>query len=71
MSAAVAGMVPARHRARAFGLFTAIFGIAWFLGSAIMGALYDVSLGALVIVSVVVEIAALVPLTMLVRAKQA
>jgi predicted MFS family arabinose efflux permease len=71
MSAAVAGMVPARHRARAFGLFTAIFGIAWFLGSAIMGALYDVSLGALVIVSVVVEIVALVPLTMLVGAKQA
>lgn len=67
MSAAVASMVPVAHRARAYGLFTAIFGIAWFLGSVAMGALYDFSLGALVILSVTVEIVALIPLLMLLR----
>jgi predicted MFS family arabinose efflux permease len=62
MSAAVARMVPQQSRARAYGIFTAIFGIAWFLGSAIQGALYDISLGGLAAVSVMAEIAALLPL---------
>src|SRR5258706_11414779 len=62
MNAAVATMVPAHLRARAFGFFTAIYGIAWFVGSAAMGALYDRSLMALVILSVVAQAAALLPL---------
>src|ERR1700678_3782764 len=37
MNAAVAQMVPAHARARAYGIFTAIYGIAWFLGSALEG----------------------------------
>ncbi len=44
MSAAVARMVPEQARARAYGIFTAIFGIAWFAGSAVQGVLYDISL---------------------------
>lgn len=62
MSAAVAKMVAERDRPRAYGIFTAIFGIAWFAGSAVQGALYDLSIPALVIVSVVAEIAAFLPL---------
>ena len=62
MSAAVTRMVPQQRRATAYGLFTAVFGIAWFIGSAIQGALYDVSVPALVIFAVVAQIAALVPL---------
>ena len=42
--AAVAPMVPTRRRASAFGLFTAGYGVFWFLGSAAFGILYDVSL---------------------------
>jgi hypothetical protein len=49
-------------------LFTAIFGVAWFLGSAALGALYDVSLTGLVIVSVLPQLAALVPLAFALRA---
>jgi predicted MFS family arabinose efflux permease len=64
--AAVAGMVPANRRASAYGLFTAGYGVAWFLGSAALGALYDVSLGAVVAFAVAVELAA-VPLFLLVR----
>ncbi len=62
MSAAVARMVSERERPRAYGIFTAIFGIAWFAGSAVQGVLYDISLPALVTVSVAAEIAAFLPL---------
>lgn len=64
MSAAIAKMVPAHDRARAFGIFTAIFGVAWFLGSAAMGALYEISTVWLVAVSVLPQLAALVPLAL-------
>jgi MFS family permease len=62
MNAGVATLVPLHARARAFGLFTAIFGIAWFAGSALLGALYDTSLPALVAVAVIAQLAAAVPL---------
>lgn len=39
--AAVTPMVPAQRRASAFGLFTAGYGVFWFLGSAAIGFLYD------------------------------
>jgi len=41
MRAAVAGMVPSDRRGTAYGVFNGGFGIAWFLGSAILGVLYD------------------------------
>ena len=56
--AAVAPMVPAPRRATAFGLFTAGYGISWFLGSAAIGFLYDVSLQATIVFCVVAELAA-------------
>ena len=62
MSAAVARMVAEQDRPRAYGIFTAIFGIAWFVGSAAQGALYDLSILSLVIMSVAAEIAAFLPL---------
>jgi predicted MFS family arabinose efflux permease len=68
MSAAIAEMVPIQNRARAYGLFTAIFGVAWFLGSSVLGFLYDKSIPALVAVSVAVTLAALVPLQIAIRA---
>ncbi len=42
--AVVTPMVPAGRRASAFGLFTAGYGVFWFIGSATIGALYDRSL---------------------------
>lgn len=68
MSAAVAKLVPLSARARAYGIFTAIFGIAWFAGSALLGALYDVSLPALVAVATLAQLLAFIPLTLAVRA---
>lgn len=60
--AAVAPMVPADRRASAFGLFTAAYGIAWFIGSALIGILYDKSIMSAVILCVGLELVALWPL---------
>lgn len=56
MRAAVAGMVPPDRRGSAYGLFNAGYGVAWFLGSALLGALYDISLPALIVFSVAAEL---------------
>ena len=71
MSAAVAHMLPAHRRARAYGIFTAIFGIAWFAGSATLGALYDHSLMATTLVAVLAQLVALVPIGMAAKALRA
>jgi MFS family permease len=65
--AAVALMVPAARRAGAYGVFDTGFGVAWFLGSAVIGVLYDRSVTALVAFSMVVQLAALPLLTLAAR----
>lgn len=70
LSAAVAQMVPVHARANAFGVFTAIFGVAWFLGSSALGALYEVSHLWLVALSVVPQLVALIPMWIAVRASE-
>lgn len=62
MNAGIARMVPAHARAHAYGMFTAIYGVAWFLGSAVMGVLYDVSLLGLVAVAATANVVATLPL---------
>src|SRR5438132_1369765 len=59
MAAAVAQIVPAGRVASAYGLFNLGFGIAWFVGSAVMGVLYDISIPALVAFSILAELAAI------------
>ena len=48
----VADTVPAARRGTGFGVFNAWFGVAWFVGSALLGVLYDWSVPALIAVSV-------------------
>jgi MFS family permease len=59
MRAAVAGMVAPERRARAYGVFNTAYGIAWFLGSVLIGYLYDISIPALVAFSVIVQLISL------------
>jgi len=59
MKAAVASMSPVNLRGTAFGTFNMSFGIFWFLGSTLMGALYDYSIMVLVIFSVVIQLTSL------------
>lgn len=56
--AAIAPMVPPQRRASAYGLFTAGYGVFWFLGSVAIGVLYDLSLPATVAFCVLAELAA-------------
>ncbi len=56
MRAAVAGMVVQDKRGTAYGIFNTGFGIAWFLGSALLGILYDLSRPSMVIFAVVIQV---------------
>jgi MFS family permease len=69
LNAVIASVVPANKRSSAFGLFDTGFGIAWFIGSALMGILYSYSLLLLVIVSVAIQLLAL-PLFLLAKQKE-
>ena len=55
--AAVAPMVSPEHRASAYGLFTAGYGVAWFLGSVVLGILYDHSVIATIVFGVALQLA--------------
>lgn len=66
MRAAIAGMVSMDRRGSAYGIFNAGYGVFWFLGSALMGILYDISIPSLIVFSVVAQLAS-VPLLLLVR----
>jgi len=66
--AAVADIVPRDRRGTGFGIFNAGYGIAWFVGSSIMGVLYDFSLAALIVFSILSQMASL-PLLVFVRKK--
>jgi MFS family permease len=57
--AMLTGVIPPQKRSTAFGLFDTGYGIAWFLGSAAMGLVYDKSIPAVVLFSVVLQLAAI------------
>ncbi|MGB9803365.1 MFS transporter, partial [Desulfofundulus sp.] len=56
LRAAIAGMVPPDKRGTAYGVFNTGYGLFWFLGSALMGILYDLSVGYVVAFSVIVQL---------------
>lgn len=59
LKAAVTSMVPKTSRATGYGIFECSFGVFWFLGSWLLGVLYDVSLPAMIAVSVTAQLAAI------------
>jgi MFS family permease len=59
MRAIVGTLAPPDRRGTAFGIFHTIFGIAWFLGSVLLGFLYDHSVAAVAIVSLVLQLVAI------------
>lgn len=59
MRAAVADLVPARRRGTGYGLFTAIYGLAWLVGGTVIGAAYARSTGTAEAVAVATQAAAL------------
>lgn len=59
LKAAVTTMVPKTSRATGYGIFECSFGVFWFLGSWLLGVLYDVSIPAMIAVSVLAQLAAI------------
>jgi MFS family permease len=66
MRAAIAHMTPPHRRGTAYGVFNTGYGLCWFLGSVLMGFLYEISITGLVAFSVAVQLAS-VPLFMYVH----
>jgi predicted MFS family arabinose efflux permease len=64
-------MAPAERRGTAYGTFNALYGVAWFAGSVLLGALYDRSVAALVVVAVLLQAMALPILWWLKRMERA
>jgi MFS family permease len=59
LKAMLTDVIPAAKRSTGFGLFYSVFGAAWFIGSALMGFLYDKSLVTLIVFSVACQLLAL------------
>jgi predicted MFS family arabinose efflux permease len=59
LKAVLVGVIPSNKRSTAFGVFDTVFGVAWFIGSAAMGLLYDKSILGVVIFSVALQLLAL------------
>lgn len=62
LRAFVAEIVAPDRRGSAYGILNAIYGVAWFAGSALMGVLYDLSIPALIAFSMACEIVAVLAL---------
>jgi MFS family permease len=69
MRAVIAGMTAPDRRATAFGILNAVFGAAWFIGSAALGILYDHSVAAVAALSLALQLLA-VPLLLAVMRRQ-
>jgi MFS family permease len=59
MRATISRLSPQQRRATAFGIMNAVYGIAWFAGSVLLGVLYDLSLVAVVLTSALLQATAL------------
>jgi MFS family permease len=59
VKAAIAAMVPPNKRGSAFGLFYLCYGFAWFVGSALMGIIYDRSIPTLIVISIGLQLLAI------------
>jgi MFS family permease len=66
MRAAIADLTPVERRGFAYGMFNAAYGASWFLGSALMGLLYELSINYLILFAVVMELTS-IPLLVAVK----
>ena len=58
MRAIIANMISSKNRASAYGVFNAGFGVFWFVGSVLIGVLYDFSIWTVVVFSFSIQLIA-------------
>lgn len=56
LKAAVTSLVPKSSRATGYGIFEMSFGVFWFLGSWLLGVLYDINITSLILVSMMTQL---------------
>jgi predicted MFS family arabinose efflux permease len=66
MRAAIADLTSVERRGFAYGIFNTAYGAGWFLGGALMGLLYELSIDYLILFAVVMELIS-IPLLFMVR----
>ena len=66
MRAAIADLTPMKRRGFAYGIFNTAYGASWFLGGALMGLFYDVSINYIFLFVIVMELIS-IPVFFLVR----
>ena len=59
MRAAIADLTPVERRGSAYGIFNTAYGASWFLGSSLMGILYDLSINYLILFVILMELLSL------------
>ncbi len=69
MRAVIGSMAPPDRRGTAYGLFHTIFGVAWFVGSTLLGVIYDHSVVGVAVLSFVLQLLA-VPILFAVAARR-
>lgn len=69
LRASIAESTALERRGEVYGILSAVFGTAWFMGSAVMGVLYDVSLTHIVAYVIIVESAAVAAYLWMYRAR--
>jgi MFS family permease len=71
MRAALADLVPRERRGVGYGTFTALYGLAWLAGGALIGLLYDISIDSAIAFVVAVQAVALLAFVPLLRRPRA
>lgn len=66
MRAAIADLTPVERRGFAYGVFNTAYGAGWFLGSTLMGLLYEHSISYLILFAVVMELIS-IPLLFMIK----
>ena len=70
LKAVISSIVSKEKRSTAYGIFYSVFGLAWFLGSTLIGIVYAYSILAIVIYSFAMEVAAVILLFVFSRAQK-
>jgi predicted MFS family arabinose efflux permease len=66
MRAAIADLTPVDRRGFAYGIFHTVYGASWFLGSALIGIFYELSINYIILFTVVMELTS-IPLFFVVK----
>ena len=58
MRAAIADLTPMERRGFAYGVFNTAYGASWFLGSLVIGILYEISIGHVITFALAMQVLA-------------